>query len=356
MVDLPAVTSFLSAPGKGLLAADESTATIGKRLEKMGLENTEAVRRAYREVLLTAPIGQYISGVILFKETLYQSTEGGKPFVECLAEQGVYAGIKVDEGLQALEGGLDGETWTKGMEILAASCADYAKQGAKFAKWRATIKIQAGGPSEAAVLRNADELAQYAKICQAAGLVPIVEPEILIDGAHGIERSQEVTERVLSACTAALWRHNVLLEGCILKPQMVIPGADWTGAKATPEEIARATVSALRRTVPAAIPGIMFLSGGQSEEEATRNLDAINKLASQPGSSCPWSLSYSYGRALQHSVLKLWSADHARVTDAQALLAAVASANSLAAVGKYDGVHPVAEGGSLREGFRGWRA
>mmetsp|Transcript_31136 Transcript_31136/g.69204 ORF Transcript_31136/g.69204 Transcript_31136/m.69204 type:complete len:363 (+) Transcript_31136:59-1147(+) len=353
--DLAAVASYLAAPGKGILAADESTGTIGKRLEKFGLENTEEHRRSYREVYATAPLGDYISGVILFKETLYQSTAAGKPFVDCFKAQGVYPGIKVDEGLQPLDGALEGETWTKGLDTLADSCKKYVEAGAKFAKWRATIKVQAGGPSEAAVSRNADDLAQYAKICQACGLVPIVEPEILIDGDHTIDRFQQVTERVVAATVGRLWHHGVHLEGSLLKPQMVIAGADYKGDKAGAEEIALRSITAFRRTVPAAIPGIMFLSGGQSEEEATLNLHTINTLARQGGRPCPWSLSFSYGRALQHSVLKLWAADQSKVQEAQAVAVALAAANSRASLGRYAGSHPSkAEPGSLYESFRGW--
>eukprot|EP00798_Chlamydomonas_sp_ICE-L_P016275 gene16275-22455_t len=332
MESLVQVAKGLVAKGKGILAADESTGTIGKRLEKVGLENVEENRQGYREVWLDTPgLEMFISGI--------------------------YPGIKVDEGLEPLEGGLPGETHTKGLENLAESCKGYVAAGAKFAKWRATIKVQGEAcPSELALKTNADELAQYAKICQAAGLVPIVEPEILIDGDHSPQRFQEVTEKVISECVSAMWKHSVLLEGVLLKPQMVFQGADFSGAKATPAEIALHTITAMKRTLPAAVPGIVFLSGGQTEEEATINLNAINLLAQQADSGCPWALTFSFGRALQHSVLKLWAADKSKVNEARALALAVAQANSQASMGQYTGPHPSTdEGSSLREGFRGWR-
>ncbi|GIL56530.1 hypothetical protein Vafri_11881 [Volvox africanus] len=356
--DLASVAAKLAAPGKGLLASDESTGTIGKRLEKAGLPNTEDIRRAYRELYYTTPgIGHYISGVIMFKETLYQSTAAGRRFVDVLADEGVMAGIKVDEGLAPLPGGGEGETYTKGLEGLEAACREYVAAGAKFAKWRATLKVTDSLPSDLAVERNADDLARYAKICQDCGLVPVVEPEILIDGTHSQARFGDVTERVLGATVAALWRHGVALEGCLLKPQMVIPGAEAEGGKVAAEEVARHTVAALRRVVPPAVPGVMFLSGGQTEEEATINLDAINKEARVVG-RCPWALSFSFGRALQASVLKLWSSDQTRVTEAQQLALSLARVNSEAALGQYStpaGGHPsTLTGDSLRENFRGW--
>ncbi|PNW86605.1 hypothetical protein CHLRE_02g093450v5 [Chlamydomonas reinhardtii] len=355
---LAQIAAQLAAPGKGLLASDESTGTIGKRLEKAGLPNTEDIRRSYRELYYTTPgMGQYISGVIMFKETLYQSTKAGRPFVEVLAEQGILAGIKVDEGLEPLAGAADGETHTKGLEGLEANCREYARAGAKFAKWRATLKVTDTLPSALAVERNADELAQYARICQNCGLVPVVEPEILIDGNHSQERFGQVTEQVIGATVAALWRHGVELEGCLLKPQMVIPGADAEGGKVSAADVARCTVAALRRVVPPAIPGIMFLSGGQTEEEATINLDAVNREAQAVG-RCPWVLSFSFGRALQASVLKLWSSDQTRVAEAQQLALALARVNSEAALGNYNassGSHPSTLGtATLHETFRGW--
>ncbi|KAK9806911.1 hypothetical protein WJX72_007233 [[Myrmecia] bisecta] len=355
MEELRATAARLCSRGRGLLASDESTGTIGKRLEKAGLQNTEENRRSYRELFYTADIGQYISGVILFKETLLQSTSDGTPFVDCLTRQGVLPGIKVDEGLVPLEGS-NGETTTRGLDTLAANCKEYHKQGARFVKWRAALKIDEGCPSEAAVQQNAQQLAEYAAICQACDLVPIVEPELLIDGSHDIHHSAAVSERVISACIAQLWQHNVVLEGMLLKPQMVLPGADYAGPKATSQEIAQHTLTTMRRCVPPAVPGIMFLSGGQSEEEATVNLNTLNSLAAAEGKA-PWALSFSYGRALQASVMKIWSEDQSQKEKARQMAAALAAVNSSATLAKYGGHHPslTSASGNLREGFRGWR-
>ncbi|KAL6751332.1 fructose-bisphosphate aldolase [Haematococcus lacustris] len=353
-VDLAAVACRIAS--KGILAADESTGTIGKRLEKHGLENNEGVRRAYRELYMTCPgLGQYLSGAILFKETLMQSSSRGTRFVDCLKAEGIAPGIKLDEGLEPLPGGLPGETHTLGLAALAASAARYAAAGAEFAKWRATLRIQAGGPSEAAVARNADELAEYAAVTQAAGLVPVVEPEILIEGNHDIGRAGEVCQQVLSATVAAMWRKGVLLDGALLKPQMVLQGTEWSGPRPTPQEVAHHTVTSLRRVVPPAIPGILFLSGGQTEEEATLNLQAINEEAQRLGRA-PWALTFSFGRALQHSVLTTWAADQSQVGAAQAMALALAEANFRASRGQYSGPHPsTASAQSLQESFRGWR-
>ncbi|KAI7844816.1 hypothetical protein COHA_001695 [Chlorella ohadii] len=373
MSTLEETARHLAAPGKGLLASDESTGTIGKRLEKAGFENTEAsgplpascwlneARRAYRQLFYTAPIGEAgISGAILFKETLYQSADDGTPFVECLRRQGVLPGIKarlgVDEGLVPLEG-CPGETSTRGLEGLASACAEYASAGARFAKWRAALKVGGGCPSEKAIEINAAQLAEYAAICQAQGLVPIVEPELLIDGDHTLAQFAEASTRVISRCVAHLWQKNVVLEATLLKPQMCIPGADHTGEKPTSDVIADETLRVMRRCVPAAVPGIMFLSGGQTEEEATVNLNAINRLAQQQGRA-PWSLSFSFGRSLQASVLKLWSEDReGNAQQCRDMAAALARANSQAVLGRYEGPHPsiTSQAGSLRETFRGWR-
>ncbi|PRW44409.1 fructose-1,6-bisphosphate aldolase [Chlorella sorokiniana] len=357
MTTLEETARHLAAPGKGLLASDESTGTIGKRLEKAGFDNSEETRRAYRQLFYTAPIGEAgISGAIMFKETLYQSADDGTLFVECLKRQGVLPGIKVDEGLVPLEG-CPGETSTRGLEGLAAACAEYASAGARFAKWRAALKVGGGCPSEKAIEENAAQLAEYAAICQAQGLVPIVEPELLIDGDHSLAQFADASTRVISRCVAHLWQKNVVLEATLLKPQMCIPGADYTGEKPTSDVIADETLRVMRRCVPAAVPGIMFLSGGQTEEEATVNLNAINRLAQQQGRA-PWSLSFSFGRSLQASVLKLWSED--REGNQQAcrnMAAALARANGQAVLGRYEGPHPsiTSQAGSLREDFRGWR-
>lgn len=330
--ELKATAVALAAPGKGLLAADESTGTIGSRFKGINVENTEENRRAYRELLFTAPgdWNQYISGVIMYEETLSQKTASGTSFVDLLKAKGIITGIKVDKGVEALPG-TDGETATMGLDGLGARCAAYYKQGARFAKWRAVLKISENGcPTEQSIHENAHGLARYAAICQANGLVPIVEPEVLMDGPHNLEKSAQVTEHVLVEVYRALHIHKVLLEGTLLKPNMVLAGSTCA-TKYTPQEIAKATVTTLQRTVPPAVPGIMFLSGGQSEDEATVNLNAINNA---PGPK-PWSLTFSYGRALQASVLKAWKGDAANVPAAQEQFIIRAKANSEAQLGKF---------------------
>ncbi|CAM6008875.1 unnamed protein product [Sphagnum balticum] len=329
--ELIATAKYISTPGKGILAADESTGTIGKRLASIKVENVESNRQALRELLFTAPnVCQYLSGVILFEETLYQKTLEGKPFVEVLKEGGVVPGIKVDKGTVDLAG-TNGETTTQGHDGLAQRCQQYYQAGARFAKWRAVLKIGATEPSELAIQQNAQGLARYAIICQENGLVPIVEPEILVDGSHSIDKCAEVTERVLAACYKALNDQKVLLEGSLLKPNMVTPGSD--APKVSAEEIAKYTVRSLQRTVPPAVPGIVFLSGGQSEEEATSNLNAMNALDTIK----PWTLSFSFGRALQATVLKTWAGKKENVEAAQKALYIRAKANSEATLGKYGG-------------------
>jgi fructose-bisphosphate aldolase class I len=329
--ELIATAKYVATPGKGILAADESTGTIGKRLASIKVENVESNRQALRELLFTAPdVSQYLSGVILFEETLYQKTLEGKPFVEVLKEGGVVPGIKVDKGTVDLAG-TNGETTTQGHDGLAQRCQQFYQAGARFAKWRAVLKIGVTEPSELAIQQNAQGLARYAIICQENGLVPIVEPEILVDGSHSIEKCADVTERVLAACYKALNDQKVLLEGSLLKPNMVTPGSD--APKVSAEEIAKFTVRALQRTVPPAVPGIVFLSGGQSEEEATLNLNAMNALNTVK----PWTLSFSFGRALQATVLKTWAGKKENVEAAQKALYVRAKANSEATLGKYGG-------------------
>lgn len=326
--------SAIVASGKGILAADESTGTIGKRFSGIGVENNEENRRAYRELLFTAnlkELSKNVGGVILFEETLNQCTSDGKPFAQLLNENGVIVGIKVDKGTTVLPGTND-ETTTQGLDGLAERCQEYVRKGAKFAKWRCVLKIGAQEPSQLAIDENAHVLARYASICQANGLVPIVEPEILMDGDHDLSRAVYATEKVLAAVYKKLSEHHVFLEGTLLKPNMVCPGVNCS-VKYTPEDIAQATVTVLRRTVPTAVPGITFLSGGQSEEEATIHLNAINKV---PGPK-PWALTFSYGRALQHTVLKLWKGEKANKDAAQNALLERAKANSEAALGKYGG-------------------
>jgi len=325
--------ALLSAPGKGLLAADESTGTIGKRFEKINVENVEENRRAYRELLFTTPGDwqNYISGVILYEETLFQKTKEGTPFVDVLNAKGVIPGIKVDKGTVVICGTKD-ETATQGLDGLGERCQKYYKQGARFAKWRAVLKIEdVVCPSECAIIENAHGLARYASICQENGLVPIVEPEVLMDGKHSLERCAEATQRVQAAVFKALHDHDILFEGMLLKPNMVLPGKESDSySSTTPEQIARATLSCLQRTVVPAVPGIMFLSGGMGEEEATINLNAINKLQNRP-----WSLTFSFGRALQDSVLKAWRGKPENVAAAQHAFVLRAKANSDANLGKY---------------------
>ncbi len=326
---LEQVAKAMVAPGKGILAADESTGTIEKRFKSINVENAEENRRAYRDLLFTAKgIGQYISGVILFDETLRQKSADGTPFPDLLAKQGIVPGIKVDAGAKEMAL-CPGETVTEGLDGLMKRCTEYVKLGAKFAKWRAVITIGADIPSQACVTANAHALARYAAICQAAGLVPIVEPEVLMDGDHTIERCEEVTEWTLRDTFGALSNQRVAFERMVLKPSMVVSGANCK-KQASVSEVAERTLKVLKRTVPAAVPGIAFLSGGQSDELATAHLDAMNKLGGGP-----WTLSFSYGRALQAAPLKAWKGSAANVAAAQAAFLHRARLNGLAAVGKY---------------------
>ncbi|MFH4976738.1 hypothetical protein AB6A40_003447 [Gnathostoma spinigerum] len=299
---LKRIADQLVGNGKGILAADESIGTIGKRFAEVGLENTEENRRKYRQMLFTTPkLGEHISGIILFEETFYQKNDDGLLFVDIIRNQGILIGIKLDQGLQAL-GSSSQETITKGLSGLAEKAAEFKKGGCEFAKWRSVYHIGPGHPSAEAVYRNAKSLARFAAICQKAGLVPIIEPEVLSDGDHSIFQAQLVQEKVLSYVYKALNDYNVYLEGTLLKASMVYSGRSSIH-KNTPEEIGEATVVTLRRTVPVAVPGIVFLSGGQLEEEATKNLGAINMVAGVK----PWKLTFSYGRALQTSALKAWN-------------------------------------------------
>lgn len=341
--ELAANASFIATPGKGILAADESTGTIGSRFQKITLENSEENRRAYRELLFGTQqdVNKYISGVILYDETFYQKTADGQLFTELLKSQGILPGIKVDKGTVVLPG-TDGETATTGLDGLGERCKKYYEGGARFAKWRAVLKITANGcPSELSIQENAHTLARYAVICQENGLVPIVEPEVLMDGTHTIETSAAVTERVLAATFKALSDHHVLLEGILLKPNMVLSGTQ-SEKRAGPQQVAEYTVRTLQRTVPCAVPGIMFLSGGQSEAEATANLNAIN---SHPGKR-PWTLSFSYGRALQSSIISEWKGDKANLDKARKIYLQRALYNSQAVLGQYKGE---AEGGVANE-------
>jgi fructose-bisphosphate aldolase class I len=331
--ELRETANAIASPGKGILAADESTGTIGKRFEKISLENTENNRRDFRELLFRAPgWGDYISGVILYEETLNQKAADGTSMVDVIKAAGVIPGIKVDKGVSPIPG-TDDETLTQGIDGLLGRCEEYYKKGARFAKWRGVLKISANCPSDVAIAENAHSLALYAAICQKAGLVPIVEPEVLMDGDHSIEVCAEVNQAVWEATIKALHDQHVMFEGILLKPSMVTAGADFKGAPPTPQDIAIFTVRVLQRTIPPAIPGIMFLSGGQSEEEASINLDAMNKLVGK--TRVPWILSFSYGRALQASTIKTWGGKKENLKAGQDAFLARAKANSLAQLGKY---------------------
>ncbi len=326
---LNGIANAMVADNKGLLAADESTATIAKRLATINVESTEENRRNYRELLFCSKdIGKYISGTILFDETLRQKTRDDIPFTELLRSKGVIPGIKVDKGAKPLPGS-EGETITEGLDGLPARVSEYVALGAQFAKWRAVIRIGDGLPTKFCINSNAHALASYAKICQEGGLVPIVEPEVLMDGNHSIELCQEVTENVLRSTFHELYNYGVECEGIVLKPNMVIPGQDCLES-ADIEDVASRTIATLRRSVPAAVPGIMFLSGGQSEELATEHLNAMN--ANYPGQ--PWKLSFSYGRALQQSALSAWKGDDKNILTAQGAFLKRARENSLACCGK----------------------
>jgi len=330
--ELKEIAQAIVAPGKGILAADESTGTMGKRLANIGLENTEENRRKYRQLLFTSDKAriQNISGVILFEETLYQKADDGTPFIDLIRERGMIPGIKVDKGVKELFGS-EGEGTTQGLDDLDKRCKKYKADGCQFAKWRCVLTIGKNTPSYQAILENANVLARYAATCQAAGLVPIVEPEVLCDGDHSLDRCQKVTETVLAAVYKALNDHHVYLEGSLLKPNMVTPG-QTSGVKATPAEVGKATVTALSRTVPPAMPGVVFLSGGQSEEEASVNLNAINQYNGAPK---PWALTFSFGRALQASCLKAWAGKD--VAAGQEELLKRAQINGQASLGKYEG-------------------
>jgi fructose-bisphosphate aldolase class I len=353
--ELIEVAQLLTTKGKGILASDESPSTLGKRLEKAGVSNTEENRRQYRDLFYTAPgIGEAYSGAILFPEALLQSSTQGTSFVECLNTAGVLPGVKVDQGLTPLGDDYPGETDTKGLDGLLERCQMYRKQGARFAKWRAALKVP---PSQHAIEKNAAQLAEYAKICHEAGLVPLVEPELVIDGSNDAEAAEQATIAIVTACISHLRRLNVPLEAVLLKLQMVIPGVQWKqGPRPDPTEVAERTLRALRQCVPPEIPGVMFLSGGQSEVEATRNLNEINKQ----GKDDPWALSFSFGRALQASVLHLWAVEKKSIDECRNMAASLAKINGQAVLGEYQegtqGTHPsvLAVEGSLQETFRGW--
>jgi fructose-bisphosphate aldolase, class I len=327
--DLDVIARKMVAPGKGILAADESTGTIAKRLASIGVENTEDNRRAYRELLFsTEGAGAYISGAILFDETLRQSAADGTPFTKLMETHGTLPGIKVDKSVFPLAGASDYPI-TEGLDGLRGRCEEYASLGARFTKWRAVIKIINSYTPDIATEANAHALARYAATAQEAGLVPIVEPEVLMDGDHSIDVCQSVTERTLACVFDQLYRHNVRLEATVLKPNMVVAG---NACSQQPDitEVADRTLETLRRHVPSAIPGIAFLSGGQSEEDATAHLNAMNAQGPQP-----WELTFSYGRALQQSTLQAWKGSPDNVAVAQRTFLHRARMNSLARTGAY---------------------
>ncbi len=329
-VELETTVSELTMPGKGILATDETVGTIEKRFNKLNIVCTEETRRDYRELMFSTPgLSAFISGVILFDETLKQKSGIGAPLPQLLISQGIVVGIKVDKGLVPLPG-FAGEKVTQGLDGLAERLREYKQLGARFAKWRAVISIGAKIPTAPAIAANAHALARYAAICQAQGLVPIIEPEVLMDGDHTLDESVRVTEEVLHAVFHAFYQQRVVLEYMLLKPAMVLPGATCP-TQATPRQVAAATLNSLRRTVPAAVRGINFLSGGQSETTATANLNAINTNAVNQ----PWNMSFSYGRALQTPVLSAWHGEAANKEKAQHALTRRARLNSLACEGKY---------------------
>src|SRR3954453_9351762 len=330
MSSLNGTARALVAPGKGILAADESSGTIKKRFDTIGCDSTEDRRRAYREMLFTAQgAADHISGVILFDETIRQQSSDGRPLVRILGDGGIIAGIKVDKGTTPLAKSPN-ELVTDGLDGLRARLVEYRELGARFAKWRAVIQIGTDIPSQYCIDVNAQALARYAALCQDEGIVPIVEPEVLMDGDHSLERCSDVTTATLLTVFDQLIAQRVELDGMLLKPNMVVPGKDFPGGPASPEEVAAATIACFREVVPAAVPGIVFLSGGQGDEEATANLDAINKLGPHP-----WQISFSYGRALQAAALSAWKGEDANTAAGRQAFLHRAKMNGLARDGKW---------------------
>jgi fructose-bisphosphate aldolase, class I len=327
--ELARIARAMVVKNKGILAADESTSTIKKRFDAIKLESTEEHRRTYREMLFTAPgVENHISGVIMYDETIRQKAKDGTPFPDLLAKKGIVPGIKVDLGAKPLAL-FKGETITEGLDGLRERFVEYYKLGARFAKWRAVIDIADGIPTSFAIHANAQALARYAALAQENDIVPIVEPEVLMDGGHSIERCEEVTNSVLQAVFDQLVAHRINLEGMVLKPNMVISGKKAAN-RAGPEQVAEATLRTLKRHVPPAVPGIAFLSGGQSSEEATLHLSLMNKMG-----PLPWSLTFSYGRALQDDALKAWGGQAATFTSGQKAMIKRAKLNGLATTGSY---------------------
>jgi fructose-bisphosphate aldolase class I len=329
--ELQKTINDLIAPGKGVLAADESSGTIAKRFSSINVESTEETRRAYRTLLLTSPeIKKYLCGVILFEETLMQTDDEGNLFPKLLEEQGIVPGVKVDKGTIPLLGA-SGDLITQGLDGLAERLSIYKKQGARFTKWREVYEIGKSNPTHLGIQANAETLARYAAICQDNGFIPIVEPEILMDGTHSIEQCEKITERVLHAVFQALHQHGVMLEYMLLKPNMVLPGKE-SGQPVIAKEVAERTLRVLRRAVPAAVPSINFLSGGQSSDDATKNLYAMN---TDTGAK-PWVLSFSFARALQQPALSIWKGEDRNKIAAQEAFTERLSANSAARDGKIE--------------------
>jgi len=328
--ELEATIARIVQPGKGIVAADESMPTITKRFKAVGIDSTEETRRQYRQLLFTTGgVSEFVAGFILFEETLGQKADDGTPLAEVLVRQGVLPGIKVDKGTTPLPNA-DGDLITQGLDGLSERLKSYKAQGARFAKWREVYGVTDRNPTPLGIEANAEVLARYAAICQSEGIVPIVEPEVLIDGDHTLERCHDVSDAVLHAVFNALHRHGVRLECMVLKPSMVLPGKEHP-PKASPEVVAANTLEVLRRNVPAAVPTINFLSGGQSPEEATANLNAMNIMAPD----APWVLSFSYARALQDPPMKLWAGRAENVRAAQQAFYQRLKMNSLARDGKY---------------------
>ncbi|MGH6673147.1 MAG: class I fructose-bisphosphate aldolase [Xanthobacteraceae bacterium] len=330
VADLNKTALAMVAPGRGILAADESTATIGKRFDTIGVASTTDSRRDYREMLFRSgeAMSKYISGVILYDETIRQNAKDSTPLVKLIEKAGSLPGIKVDKGTKPLPF-CPGEVVTEGLDGLRERLAEYRGLGAKFAKWRAVIDIGAGIPSYECISANAHALARYAALCQDEGIVPIVEPEVLMDGDHDIDRCDKITEWTLKTVFEQLYYARVALEGMVLKPNMVIPGKK-SAKRASVEQVAERTLRVLKACVPAAVPGIAFLSGGQSDEEATAHLDAMNRIG-----PLPWRLSFSYGRALQHAPQKAWSGKSENVAAAQRVFTHRAMMNGLATMGQW---------------------
>src|ERR1700691_5477089 len=330
LAELNKVAEAMVAPGRGLLAADESTSTIKKRFDAIGVESTPITRRDYREMLFRSaePMSKNISGVILYDETIRQNAKDGTPLVQIIEKAGALPGIKVDKGAKPLPF-CPNEVITEGLDGLRERLVEYRGLGAKFAKWRAVIDIGVGMPSYACIMTNANALARYAALCQDEGIVPIVEPEVLMDGDHDIDRCVEVTTWVLKETFAQLFYNRVALEGMVLKPNMAVPGKK-SGKQVSVAEVSDKTLRVLKECVPAAVPGIAFLSGGQSDEEATAHLDAMNKMG-----PLPWRVSFSYGRALQAAPQKVWSGKPENVAAAQRAFSHRAMMNSLAALGQW---------------------